>query len=90
MLASLAANTVEGIAVSKFSGLRVVAPVGVIALATPPWGHLGGLFPAYLPALALVRAVEGRPGVTLALAVGAGYGVAVIWLLDRRFVRRAD
>jgi len=65
-------------------------PVGVIAVVPPPWRHLAGVFPAYWPSLALVSAAEGEPGTWVALAVGAVYQVAILAVLARRFLQRAD
>jgi len=86
VLSGLAANTIEGIAVSKFLGFLVMVPVAVIAVVPPPYQHLGGVFPAYWPALGLVTATgepESLPGV---LGVGIVYQGAVLAVLARRFL----
>jgi fluoroquinolone transport system permease protein len=88
LLAGLSANTIEGIAVSKFLGFLVMVPVGVLAVAPAPWVHLAGVFPPYWPALALVRASTGGGAILPPLVVGACYQTGVLALLARRFLRQ--
>lgn len=88
ILSGLAGNTIEGIAVSKFLGFLVMIPVAVVAVVPPPWRHLGGLFPAYWPALGLVRAVRSTGSFWVPLVLGAVLQAGLLALLSRRFLRR--
>ena len=90
LLAGLADNTVEGIAISKFFGFLVMIPVATVAVVPAPWAHLSGVLPAYWPVLALATAAEDGSGTWVALGVGAVYGSGVLAALARRFLRRAD
>ena len=90
LLATLADNAVEGIAISKFFGALVMAPVIAIAVVPTPWQYLAGVLPVYWPARALVLAVDGGGGVWLTLFVGTVYQLCVLAVLVRRFVARAD
>jgi fluoroquinolone transport system permease protein len=90
VLGTFAANSVEGVAVSKFFGLSVIVPTAAVAAVPGPLGLLAGVFPAYWPIAALVRAVEGGTGVWSLLVVGVGYQCVVLWALTRRFLARAD
>lgn len=89
-LSGLAANTIEGIAVSKFLGFLVMVPVAAIAVVPEPYQHLAGVFPAYWPALGLVLASDGAEVAALAVALLAGVTVQslVLAALARRFLSR--
>ncbi|WP_436924862.1 fluoroquinolone export ABC transporter permease subunit [Halosimplex amylolyticum] len=88
LLSGLAANTVEGIAVSKFLGFLVVIPVAAIAAVPPPWQHVAGVFPAYWPALALTSAADGTGSLPVALAVGIAVQTGSLAVLVRQFLRQ--
>ncbi len=83
LLASLAKNKVEGIAIMKGMGVLLLAPM--IAWFVPePWQWLLGIFPTFWSAKAYWLAVAGESYLWVA-AVGAVYAVGVVWLLLRRF-----
>ncbi|MBI3957655.1 MAG: ABC transporter [Chloroflexi bacterium] len=83
LLASLAKNKVEGIAVMKGMGVLLMAPM--IAWFVPqPWQWLLGLFPTFWSAKAYWLAVAGESYLWVA-AVGGVYAVGIVWVLLRRF-----
>lgn len=83
LLASLAANKVQGVAVMKGMSLIFIAPL--IAHFTPlPWQWLWGIFPTYWPVRAFWALLAGEtwwPYVAFGLAVHLIY----LALLGRRF-----
>ena len=90
LLSGLAANSVEGIAFSKFLGFLVMIPVGLIAVVPTPWQHLAGFFPAYWPAVVLVWGERGAGSQSVAVALGVGILVqsVALALLVRQFHRQ--
>jgi fluoroquinolone transport system permease protein len=90
LMASLAANTVEGVGVSKLLGFLIIAPVAAIALVAEPIQFLAGVFPPFWAAKATVAALTGTGGVATYLAAGLLVQGVVIAALLRLFLRRAD
>jgi fluoroquinolone transport system permease protein len=92
LMASLAANTVEGVGVSKLLGFLIIAPVGAIALVAEPLQFLAGVLPPFWAAKATIAVLDGAALATVGkyLAVGVVVQVALIGLLLRLFLRRAD
>ena len=92
LMASLAANTVEGVGVSKLLGFLIIGPVAAIALVAEPLQFLAGVFPPFWAAKATVAVVEGATLATVGsyLAVGVVVQVILIAGLLRLFFRRAD
>lgn len=85
IVATLASNKVEGLAVSKASSLLFVGPL--IGLLLPePRSFLGMIAPQYWVVVPLVRGVEPLR-LPLILAVGLLYHLALILLLARRYTR---
>lgn len=85
LLAALANNKVEGVAIMKGMGVLLLAPM--IAWFVPePWQWLLGIFPTFWSAKAYWLAMAGESWLWVA-AVGAVYAVAIVWLLLRRFRR---
>lgn len=85
LLASLAKNKVEGIAVMKGMGVLLLAPI--IAWFVPqPWQWLLGIFPTFWSAKAYWLAVTGESWLWVAV-VGGVYAVGIVWVLLRRFQR---
>lgn len=87
---SLAANTIEGIAISKFLNLLILGPAVVIAIVPTPHQYLAGVLPAYWPLKALVAGIEGDPAWPVYLVGGLVVHGLAMWAFTRRFVRRAD
>lgn len=83
LLAALAKNKVEGIAVMKGMGVLLLAPL-VAWFAPEPWQWLLGIFPTFWPAKAHWLAANGEPYLWVAV-VGAVYAVGIVWFLLRRF-----
>jgi fluoroquinolone transport system permease protein len=92
LMASVAANTVEGVGVSKLLGFLIIAPVVAIALVTEPLQFLAGVLPPYWAAKATVAVLDGAAFSTVGgyLAVGVVVQVALIAGLLRLFLGRAD
>lgn len=85
LLASLARNKVEGIAVMKGLGTFLLAPM--VAWFVPhPWQWLLGLLPTYWPVKAYWLAAAGEPFLWAAL-VGLIFNLAILAILLRRFQR---
>lgn len=83
LLASLAKNKVEGVAVMKGLGVLLLAPM--IAWFVPePWQWLLGIFPTFWSAKAYWLAATGESYLWLA-GVGGVYAVGIVWLLLGRF-----
>jgi fluoroquinolone transport system permease protein len=92
LMASLAANTVEGVGVSKLLGFLIIAPVAAIALVAEPLQFLAGVLPPFWAAKATVAVLHGAALTTVGgyLAVGVAVQVALVAGLLRLFLRRAD
>jgi fluoroquinolone transport system permease protein len=92
LMASLAANTLEGVGVSKLLGFLIIGPVAAIALVAEPLQFLAGVFPPFWAAKATVAVVDGATLATVGsyLAVGVVVQVILIAGLLRLFFRRAD
>lgn len=88
--ASLAANTIEGLAISKLVNLVVLAPAVAIAAVPEPAQFAAGAVPTYWPIKTYAAGVAGDPAWPLYALVGAAVNLAAIWLLRRRFLDRAD
>lgn len=90
LMASLAANTVEGVAVSKLLGILIIGPVAAIALVDGPLQFVASVFPPFWASKATVAILDGTGGVYPLLAIGAGYQILLIGGLLRLFASRAD
>ncbi|MFC6824651.1 ABC transporter permease [Halopelagius fulvigenes] len=92
LMASLASNSVEGVAVSKALGILVTIPLFGVAFVPEPWQYALGVFPTFWPAKAFL--VGAASGVTAEfaglLAVGAVVHLVALAALQRRFLARAD
>lgn len=82
MVVSFADNKVEGLAISKLSGLIFIGLVAVW-FAPAPYAYIGGIFPTYW----LGDIMKNGAGI---LAVSAGLVTGFLWvaLFTRRFLRR--
>jgi hypothetical protein len=87
---TLAANTIEGIALSKLINLVILGPALVIAVVPEPLQFVAGVFPSYWPVKAFVASASGDPTWSLYLLVGVVVHVIAGIGLARWFVRRAD
>ncbi|KAB1190392.1 ABC transporter permease [Haloferax sp. MBLA0076] len=90
LMASLAANTVEGVAVSKLLGFLIIGPVAAIALVGEPFQFVAGVLPPFWAAKAAIAVLDGTGGEWFYLAVGLAYQAVVVGALLRVFLRRAD
>lgn len=75
---------------TKFLGLPLLAPVLAVAFVPEPLALVAGISPTYWPTRAVVAGITGKGDVALSLAVGTAYSLALLGLLVRSFVRRAD
>jgi fluoroquinolone transport system permease protein len=85
VLASYAANKVEGFAVMKAMGVFLIGPT-LACFVAEPWQWLFGVLPTYWPVKACWMALEGRP-IWPVLAAGLVVYTAVLVALLRRFNR---
>lgn len=89
-LAAFASNKVEGLALSKASGLMFAGPV-VAYFVPEPWTYLGVWIPTYWPAQSYLSGGESLPLASIGWFLGgvAYHVILLIWLL-RRFTGRID
>ena len=87
---TVAANTIEGIALSKLINLVVLGPVLVVAVVPEPFQFLAGVLPWFWPIKAIVAGVAGEPGWSLYLLVGAVVQLLGIGTLLRVFSGKID
>ena len=88
VLASVAGNKVEGLALMKGMSIFMFAPVAAWFLDAP-WRWLPALVPTTWPAEALWRSMGVVEGAAWwVLAVGIGYHVGLLWLLTKRLQAR--
>lgn len=83
LLASLAKNKVEGIAIMKALGIFTLVPFAAW-FVPEPWQWLLGIFPTYWSMKAYWLALAGEAYLWVA-GVGLLYGLGLLWLLIRRF-----
>lgn len=88
IISSFAANTIEGLAVSKFVSFSLLIPMFAIALVPEPLQFLAGLVPVYWPLKALVSGAVGMPFQTI--LVYLAIGVVAHALFIGAFVRQFD
>lgn len=89
-LAAFANNKVEGLALSKISGLLFAGPV-VAAFVPVPWQYLGMWIPTFWPAKCYLLVLSSEP-VTALGAFGGGLAFHLLLLigLTRTFIKRID
>lgn len=87
---TLAANTIEGIALSKLANLAILAPVLAVAVAPMPVQLLAGVFPSYWPVKAFVVGTAGDAAWLSYLIVGVVAHLLALAVLAGWFGRRAD
>jgi fluoroquinolone transport system permease protein len=90
LMASLASNTVEGVGVSKLLGFLIIAPVAAIALVESSLQLVTGVFPPYWASKALVLLMNDGANAAGYLVVGVLYQLALVGVLLRVFLARAD
>lgn len=97
-LAAIAANKVEGLALSKVIGAMVLLPVASLFLPGA-WGWVCAVFPTFWPIHAFVAAGGGWPGepaagsgiaTTVYLTAGFVYQLVWLWLGCSAFFRKVE
>ncbi|MBD2871777.1 hypothetical protein [Paenibacillus arenilitoris] len=89
-LAAYAGNKVEGLALSKLSGLLFAGPA-VAAFVPEPWQYAGAWIPSYWPAKVYFLGANDEPVLSSALPVaGLLFHLFLLWLLIRAFLKRID
>lgn len=83
LLASLANNKVQGLAVSKGIGTFLMGPI-LAWFVSPPWQWLFGILPNYWSAKALWLLLDGKPYWGY-LIIGVLVSLLWVWVLFRRF-----
>lgn len=90
LLAAVAANKVEGLALSKLCGLLFAGPV-VVSFVPQPWQYLGIVIPTYWPAKSYMLGISNEPVLSaIAFIAGLLYHIALLKLAVRAFLRRID
>lgn len=87
---TLASNTIEGIALSKFVNLVVLGPAVVIAVVPEPLQFAAGILPTYWPVKAVVAGVAGKTHWLVYLGGGLITHFLGVAGLGRWFVQQAD
>ncbi|MGO4347686.1 hypothetical protein AB4Z45_19555 [Paenibacillus sp. MCAF9] len=89
-LATFASNKVEGLALSKISGLLFAGPI--IAAFTPlPWQYLGAWIPSYWPAKSYLLGIAGEPSAALGVfGIGLAYHLILLITMFHSFLKRID
>ena len=89
-LAAIAANKVEGLALSKLCGLLFAGPV-VVSFVPEPWQYLGIVIPTYWPAKSYMLGVSNEPVLSaITFIAGFLYHIALLKLAVRAFLKRMD
>lgn len=88
LLVAFARNKVEGMAVAKAGGVLLMAPLA-IAFLDPPTQFTGGIAPTFWVSKALLEAAAGRDAFWWIVIAGALVNTAYLFLLGRRFAKRA-
>jgi fluoroquinolone transport system permease protein len=86
LMAALARNKVQGMALTKASGLLIVPALAAYFLPLP-WRWLAAIAPTFWPAEALWQALQNSPSSILYTLGGIAYQFLLIGLLSRRFER---
>lgn len=89
-LAAFASNKVEGLALSKISGLLFAGPI-IAAFIPDPWQYLGMWIPTFWPAKSYLLGISNEPLASLG-AFGIGLVLHLILLkgMFRSFLKRID
>ena len=90
VFATLASNSIEGIALSKLVNLIVLGPAVAVALVPEPLQFAAGILPTYWPVKAVVAGVSGNSFWALFLLGGLVVHLLGIAALGRWFASRAD
>lgn len=88
LFASLARDSIEGLAINKLLGLVVVLPALAIPVLPEPMEYVAGIDPLYWPMKAAV--VSAEKGVSVAVVVHLALGVLSLGLVTAAFARRFD
>jgi fluoroquinolone transport system permease protein len=89
-LAAVAANKVEGLALSKLSGILFAGPV-VVSFVPEPWQAAGMVIPTYWPAKIYMLGGSHVPVISAATFLfGLAYHISLLVLASRAFSRRMD
>jgi fluoroquinolone transport system permease protein len=88
-LVAIAANKIEGLALSKGVGLVVFVPF-IIYFVSEPWNWAGGILPTFWPAKLFL--IEGVHLMTSPFIGGLGAGIHIFYIfqLSKRFLRKTD
>ena len=84
LLASLAQNKVQGLVITKVSGIMLIPPI-IAYFVDAPWQILFGIFPTFWPAMALWNAQAGNAGLWFYGGIGLVFELFILALLTRRF-----
>lgn len=90
LFASVARNTVEGLAINKLLSVGLVVPIAAIAAVREPLQFVAGALPPYWPAKALVAGTAGDPAFPAFLSAGVVAHAAVLRVLVKRFLRQMN
>lgn len=88
--ATLASNTIEGLALSKLVNVVVLGPAVVVGVVSEPLQFVAGISPTYWPVKAFVAGVGGEPAWTQYLLIGTIVHLLVLGALGWWFVQRSD
>lgn len=86
LLAAIAKNKVEGLAIAKFTGVLFMTPF-VVEFIKSDWQYAFGVLPTYWVAKSFFESYNIGLGYWISLAVGFAVHLIILWLLVRRFNR---
>lgn len=90
LLASFAANKVEGLALSKVNGLLIAGPI-IVSFVPEPWQYLGMWVPTFWPAKCYMAGISNEPLTAVgSFGVGLVFHVILLMGLVRSFLKRID
>lgn len=85
-----AANKVEGLALSKVTGLLFVGPI-IVSFVPESWQYMGMVVPTFWPAKCYIAGISNEPFTAIgAFMIGIIYHVLLLKLLIRIFMKRID
>lgn len=86
-MAVFATNKVEGLALSKMTGIGILAPIAGYFIASP-WKYIVGIIPFFWPVQALMVAGESGLEYGLCIIVGWLTHIVLLFVLLHRFERK--
>ncbi|KRE96496.1 hypothetical protein ASG89_31285 [Paenibacillus sp. Soil766] len=89
-LAAFADNKVEGLALSKVTGLLFVGPI-IVSFVPEPWQYVGVIVPTFWPAKCYMTGISNEPFMAIgAFVIGLIYHILLLKIMVRSFTKGID